>query len=218
MRKIIIFGTGSLAQISCFHLSKMNPGIVAGFVVDSKYKSSDSLMDLPVTTTEKMLDIFPPESFELLIAIGYSNMRNRLTTIERLSLKNYNLTNLTSEDGCDGNINGVNNIIMPGCIIEPFANIGSHNIIWSGAHICHDVTISNNNFFAAGSIIGGYSNVSDGNFFGFGAIVKENTNILPETLVAAGTVIIKDTEASSKYIGVPGRKTDDLSNSGVIIT
>jgi len=217
MRKIIIFGIGSLAQICCYHLSKRNPGIVAGFVVDSKYFSSDNLMGLPVTTTEKMLDIFSPESFELLVAIGYSNMRNRLTTIEHLSTKNYNFTNLIPEDGCDGTINGVNNIIMPGSIIEPFTNIGSHNIIWSGAHICHNVTISNNNFFAAGSILGGYTNVSDGNFFGFGAIIKENINILPETLIAAGAVIIKDTEACSTYMGVPGKKTNDLSSTGVII-
>jgi len=217
MRQIIIFGVGSLAQVCCHYLTNMTPNIVAGFVVDSKYKESDALMGRPVITTDEMLDVFPPDSFDLLVAIGYSNMRNRLSTIERLSTKNYNFTNLISDENCDGVINGINNIILPGSIIEPFTCIGNHNIIWSGAHICHNVTIDDNNFFASGSIIGGYTNVSNGCFFGFGSIVKENINISTETLVAAGAVIIKDTEVSSKYIGVPGKKIGDLSDTGVII-
>lgn len=174
-------------------------------------------MDLPVVSTAEAIAVFPPETSDMLIAVGYSDMRNRELVINRIASEGYTFTNLIPKDRCDGIINGNNNIIMPGSIIEPFVTIGSNNIIWSGAHICHDASVEDNNFFAAGSILGGYVNVSKGSFFGFNSVVIENLTIAEESFIAAGAVIINDTEPYSKYMGVPAKKTGEHADTGIVM-
>lgn len=217
MRQVVIFGTGSLAQVCCYYLQKRAPHCVGGFIVDPEYRNSDLLMDLPVASTENANNIFSTESFDMLVAIGYSNMRKRDYLISRMASSGYSFTNLVPDNNFEGNITGSNNIILPGSIIEPFTSIGSSNVIWSGAHICHDTVIGDNNFFATGSIVGGYANVSTGCFFGFGSVVIEKLTIADETLVAAGAVVINDTEACSKYIGVPAKKHGEHTDTGIIL-
>jgi len=216
MNKIVIFGAGSLAEMVCFYLERKTPNCVAGFIVDPEHLLQDSLMNLPVVSSENMGSIFPSASFDMIVAIGYSNMRARALVINRMRDTGYTFKNLIPESGCDGSINGTNNIIMPGSVVEPFATIGNDNIIWSGAHICHNANIQNNNFFATGSIIGGYTKIDNGCFFGFGSIVIENIKVSEETLVAAGGVVTEDTQAHSQYMGLPAKISDNHKGTGII--
>ena len=217
MNKIVIFGAGSLAEMVCYYLQQKTPNCVGGFIVDSEHIRQDTLMNLPVVTTENMDIIFPNTSFDMIVAIGYSNMRIRALIIDRMRNIGYTFRNLIPESGCDGTINGSNNIIMPGSVVEPFATIENDNIIWSGAHICHNATIQNNNFFATGSVIGGYTKINNGCFFGFGSIVIENIEVSEETLVAAGAVVTKDTQAHSKYMGLPAKISGNHKDTGIIL-
>ena len=217
MRKTVIFGAGSLAQICCYHLQSTSPDCVSGFLVDPEFRDNDTLMGLPVVSTGDMKEAFPAESFDMLVAVGYSNMRKRNSVANRMSSEGYRFTDLIPDNNYGGSISGSNNIIMPGSIIEPFASIGSNNIIWSGAHICHDTIIGDNNFFATGSIVGGYAKVSSGCFLGFGSVVIEKLTIADETLVAAGAVVTKNTEACSKYVGVPAKKSGEHADTGIIL-
>ena len=217
MNKIVIFGAGSLAEMVCFYLQQKTPNSVGGFVVDPEYILKDSLMNLPVVSSENMGSIFPSTSFDMIVAIGYSNMRTRSLIINKIHNLGYTFRNLIPETGCDGLINGSNNIIMPGSVVEPFATIESDNIIWSGAHICHNASIQNNNFFATGTVIGGYTTISNGCFFGFGSIVIENIEISKETLVAAGGVVTEDTQAHSQYMGLPAKISGNHKDTGIIL-
>jgi sugar O-acyltransferase (sialic acid O-acetyltransferase NeuD family) len=217
MRQIVIFGTGSLAQVCCYYLRKSESHCVSGFIVDPEYKDSNSLMDLPVASTEDANRLFPADTFDMLVAIGYSNMRARDAVISRMASNGYRFTNLVPENNFEGRITGSNNIIMPGSIIEPFVSVGNNNVIWSGSHICHDTTLGDNNFLAAGSVIGGCVTVASGSFFGFGSVVIEKLIISDETLVAAGAVVIRNTEPYSRYTGIPAEKTGEHADKGIIL-
>ena len=80
--------------MSCYYLQQIAPGSVSGFVIDSDYKSISTLMDLPVVSTAEAIAVFPPETSDMLIAVGYSDMRNRELVINRIASEGYTFTNL----------------------------------------------------------------------------------------------------------------------------
>ena len=71
MQKIVIFGTGDLAQRIFYYLKNSEDEVVA-FSANKSNIESDKLLGLPVVGFENVEKEYPPEEFSMFIALAYS--------------------------------------------------------------------------------------------------------------------------------------------------
>ena len=88
---------------------------------------------------------------------------------DKAKRKGYKLANFIHESVINNGFSiGENNIIFPGCVIEPFVEIGNNNIVWSMSLLGHDCRVGNHNYISAKCMVAGNAKVSDLCFIGNG--------------------------------------------------
>ena len=87
MQKIVIFGTGDLAQRIFYYLKNSEDEVVA-FSANKSNIESDKLLGLPVVGFENVEKEYPPEEFSMFICdgrVGNKGFQNALFPNEALS-------------------------------------------------------------------------------------------------------------------------------------
>lgn len=216
---LIIYGAGSFAKMMRYYFGKCTTHNVIAYCVDREFFLDNRFDGLPVVPFEVVEREYPASSYNMFVAIGYSNMRRREEMYTNAKKKGYTLVNFISPDAhIDESVSvGDNNVIFPGVHIEPFVKVGSNNIIWTSAVICHDSTIGSHSFFAAKSVVGGFSKVEDGCFIGFNSTIIQNITLAQETLVGAASLIRKDTQKFSINVGSPSKQVGTHAEEGIKI-
>ncbi|MFX0201154.1 MAG: acetyltransferase [Candidatus Hodarchaeota archaeon] len=218
-KKVIIFGNGKLAEL-VYCVGKEEGSLeVEAFTADKLYISGEHFLDLPLVDFETVLEIYPPEAFEMLVLTGYSKMRDRKDMYERAKAKGYNLKTFVSKHAtCYQSAGmGENNIIFGGVYMGPFGHLGNNNIIRPKTYVGHDAKIGSHIYIAPGCSIGGHCTIGTLSYIGIGATIIDNISVADETLIGAGSLVLKDTESCSKYIGRPAKKTGEHTDTGIII-
>ncbi|MEE9356696.1 MAG: acetyltransferase [Methylococcaceae bacterium] len=217
--KIIIYGTGPLAELMHYHFSQGSDYEVGAFCLDEQYKKADQFCQLPVVTFETVTQHYPPDSYPMFVAIGYSVMRNREQMFKKAKAAGYRLVNYISPHATarEDLVMGENNAIFSSSDIEPFVTLGNNNVVWTGTIIGHHAVVGDHNYISGGGGVGGYCKVGNLCFIGNGAIMVNNINIADETLMVSGTVILKDTEVASRYHGNPSKLIGKHPDTGIVI-
>tara|TARA_R110002012_G_scaffold106998_3_gene248612 strand:+ start:6394 stop:7041 length:648 start_codon:yes stop_codon:yes gene_type:complete len=215
----VIYGNGSVAELLLHYITKDSQDQVVAFTVDKEFAHGSEFLGLPLCPFEQLENNYPTEKYHLLVAIGYSNMRNRMTMFEKAKSKNYRLASyISTQASVDESATlGENSIVFPMVIIEPFSRIGDNNIFWSGCLICHHSEIDSHCFFASRSLVGGESKILQNCFLGFQSVVLQQLNIGAETLVAAGSLVTKHTQGSCQYRGTPAKKVSEHKTNGICL-
>ena len=92
MKKMAIFGTGSLARLAYIHFSNDSQYEVVAFTVNEKYLVNKKVFDLDVVPFEHIEQTHPPELFSMFVAIGYRKANKARTQIYNdYKAKGYNL-------------------------------------------------------------------------------------------------------------------------------
>lgn len=218
-KPLIIYGTGEFAQLMWYFFTNESDYNVAGFCVDQKYLKVNELCGLPVYAFEQVTERFPPEDFNMFVAIGYSVMRLRSVMYGKALQQGYDLVNFISPKAIvrDDLVIGSNNAIFSSCDLEPAVRIGENNIFWTRCILGHGVVIGNHNYFSGGVGLGGRCIIGDYCFMGNAALMVNDISIADETFLVAGTVIIRDTEPSTRYHGNPARRVGTHKETGIII-
>jgi sugar O-acyltransferase (sialic acid O-acetyltransferase NeuD family) len=217
--KIIIYGAGPLAELMLYHFSHDSDYEVVAFCLDKDYITAPQFCHLPLVDFEAVSEHYPPEDYQMFVAIGYSKMRNRPVLFNKAKQKGYRLVNFISKKALlrDNLHLGENNIIMSSCDIEPFVSIGNNNVFWTGSIIGHHAVIGNHNYISGGGGIGGNCIVGDCCFLGNAALTVNNVHIRDETYMISGTIILRDTETASKYHGNPAKLIGRHADTGIVI-
>lgn len=181
---------------------------VVAYCLDRDYIVESIIDGLPVIPFEDVEVAFPPSQYSMFVAIGYSTMRNRVAMYQRAKNKKYKLPNYISSSSVvePTTLIGDNNVVMQAVQIEPFVQIGDNNIFWSSSNICHDVVVGSHSFIAAKSIVGGFSRLGNNCFLGFNSTISHDLFISDESLVGACSLVISNTNAFSKNIGIPTKE------------
>ena len=148
MKKIVIFGTGELAQRIFFYLKDSEDYVVA-FSANKSNIDSNELLGLPVVPFENIQEKYPPEKFSMFIALAYSEMNKKRTRFfEQAKNKGYELYSYVhpSTKIWDEFEMGENCFILAENIIQPFVKIGDNVLIGSNNLISHNTIIENNCF------------------------------------------------------------------------
>lgn len=205
MSKVIIFGTGQIAEVIHFYLTNDSEHEVAAFTADGKYIKEKEFKKLPVVAFEDIEKNYDPQEYKMIIPISYKKMNKiRAEKYYAAKKKGYGfISYISSKATYYGTPVGENTIIFENNVIQPFSRIGDNTILWSGNHIGHHAEIGNHCFIASHVVISGAVKIKDYSFVGVNATIRDGVIVEKESLIGAAAAILKDTESGGVY--VPGR-------------
>lgn len=204
MKKLVIFGSGDIAQLAHFYFTSDSPYEVAAFTVDAAYLEASFFCDLPVVPFEEVAAHYPPESYDLFIALSYSKI-NALRKEKFLAAKalGYHLASYVSSRATvlnQGRI-GENCFIFEDNTVQPFVSIGDNVTLWSGNHIGHHSVIRDHVFIASHVVVSGGVEVGEQCFIGVNATLRDHIKVGERCVLGAGTLLLADAEPDGLYIG-----------------
>ena len=159
-KPVVIFGSGSFAQVAAVYLERDSPREVLAYTVDSDYVEADSFAGLPVVAYETLGEEYPPERVDLLVATGFRGVNTvRREIYERCKRAGYGFVSYVSSRAMvmSDHPVGENTFIFEANVIQPFAEIGDNVVMWSGNHIGHHSRIANHCFIASHAVVSGHA-------------------------------------------------------------
>lgn len=194
MKKVVIFGIGDSAELAKYYLETDPKYIdnyeVVGFCIDKEYRKEDVFLGKPLINFEDIEKIFPSEEYYLFNTLGYSKIN---TLREKKYLegkeKGYKYINYISSKAIVlGEVDGENNFIEEGAIIQPFSKIGNNNVIRYGSAIGHHSEIQNNCFIAPKVSIAGRVLIKNNCFLGINSTILDHLVLEERTLAGGGDI------------------------------
>lgn len=208
MRKLIIFGTGPIAEIAYFYFTHDTDFEVALFTVDKNYLSAETFCGLPVVPFEDIERKHLPNDHHMFIALSYTKMNDlREKRFCEAQSKGYCLPSYVSSKATvwPGLNIGENCFILEDNTIQPFVEIGNNVTLWSGNHIGHHTKIGNNCFITSHVVVSGGVTIEDNCFIGVNSTIKDHIKISYKSLISAGSWINKDTVEYGVYTTKPAK-------------
>lgn len=204
MKKLVIFGSGDIAQLAHFYFTIDSSYQVVAFTVDADYLDAATFCDLPVVPFEELTVLYPPDEHELFIALSYSKI-NALRKEKFLAAKalGYRLPSYVSSHATilnQGQI-GENCFIFEDNTIQPFVRIGNNVTLWSGNHIGHHSVLKDHCFIASHVVVSGGVEVGEQCFIGVNATLRDHIKVGERCVLGAGTLLLADAEPDGLYIG-----------------
>ena len=215
MAKIILFGTGDIAQIANYYFNIDSEHEVVAFTVDKEYIKETSYEGLPLVAFEEVEELYPSTEYKMFIALSYSQM-NKIREEKYFSAKEkgYDLVSYVSSkcSNMSQYPHGDNCFIFEDNTIQPFVKIGNNVTLWSGNHIGHHSVIKDHNFISSHVVISGHCTIESNCFLGVNATLAHKITIARETLLGAGAIIAKNTEEKGIYVPPRTIKLDKTSD------
>jgi len=215
MAKIIIFGTGDIAQIANYYFEIDSEYEVVAFTVDKEYIRSTKIEGKPVVAFEDINQIYPNQEYKMFIAISYTNLNKiRETKYNEAKQKGYTLVSYISSKcsylsqyAC-----GDNCFIFEDNTIQPFVKIGNNITLWSGNHIGHHSTIHDHNFISSHVVVSGHCIINSNSFIGVNSTIGHQVEIGRENIIGAGSIITKRTNDFEVYVPAKSIKLEKSSS------
>ena len=196
MKKIIIFGANDLGRLLKYYIMKDETREIAAYTMNKAYITEDCFCGLPVVPFEDVEKHFPPNAFEILIAVGNSKMNKvREKIFGECKTKGYTVASFI-HSSCSVHTNdiGEGNILLENCLLYPFSKLGDGNLLWDHVLISHDCKVGNFNTFSSYADLCGYVTIGNNGYFGKHCILNDRVKIADYTLVGAAAYVKKDTE------------------------
>lgn len=194
-KKLIIFGNTNYARLVAHYLKQEYE--ICGFTVDKAYIEGNTFEDKPLIDFESIIDLYPPQEYNMFVAVGYSK-RNKLREeiYKRVKNKGYSCINYIHPSCIVPHdiIIGENCILFENVVVQPFVQLANNIIIWSNATVCHDSRICDNVFIGSNACINGFVIVKNNVFLGANSTIRDHVQVEEETLVGCGVAINQNTE------------------------
>ena len=203
-KKLVLFGDSAFAEIAFEYFTFDSEYEVVAFTVSQEFITKNELFGLPIIPFEEIENQFPPNKYELHIALVYNSLnRIRRQFYHEAKEKGYNLANyISSRAFIWRNVTmGDNVFIFEDNTIQPFVKIGSNNVFWSGNHIGHHSEIGSNNFISSHVVISGFCQIGDNNFFGVNSTIGNNLIVGSDCLIGSSVHLVKNVPSGSLMKG-----------------
>ncbi|CAD2245922.1 acetyltransferase [Xanthomonas arboricola] len=217
-KPLVIVGAGEFAQIACEYFQHDSDYTVVAFSVERDFLLRPTLAELPVVAYEELEQRYPPEQYEVFVAIPATQL-NRLRTrfFQDMLRRGYRCASYVSSRAFvwrNAQI-GANCFLFEGNVIQPFTRIGDNCILWSGNHIGHRTVVQDNVFIASHVVISGYCEIGRGSFIGVNATLSDKVRIAADNIIGAGALVTRHTDAERVYVGSPARAVAGRSSFDV---
>jgi sugar O-acyltransferase (sialic acid O-acetyltransferase NeuD family) len=214
-KSLVIFGLKEMAELAFFYFSKFSQYEVVAFTVDADYIVEPTFCGLPVVPFEQLTESYPPERYELFIALAYSKL-NLIRKEKYLFSKQmgYVLASFVSPHATVLNNNqiGDNCFIFEDNTIQPFVTLGNNITLWSGNHIGHHSSIGDHCFIASHAVISGGVEIGESCFIGVNATLRDHIRVGERCVIGAGALLLADADADGVYLGAATERSRVPSN------
>ena len=217
MARLVLFGAGDIARLAHYYFSRDSEHEVAGFAVDDEYRQTEEFLGLPLVSSSRVVDAFPPEEFQAFVALSYARMnRLRAEKFGWMCGLGYRCVSYVSSrcSFLTEHPVGANCFILEDNTIQPFCRIGDNVTMWSGNHIGHDSIIEDHCFISSHVVVSGWVRVRSYCFLGVNSTLGNNIEIGARGLIGAGAVIVKNTQEGGVYLPEKARllskRSDEL--------
>jgi sugar O-acyltransferase (sialic acid O-acetyltransferase NeuD family) len=202
-KRLIIFGVGKIAEVIHYYASNECKFEVAAFTVNKQYLDVESFQGLPVVSFENIENTYPPDQYDMFIAIGYHDLNKvRENRCKEAISKGFNLVSIVSpRSNLPANVvHGWNCFIMPPAIIHPCVKLGNNVFIWNGAMVGHHSIIEDHCWLTSCCNISGNVHFGSNVFMAVNATVGHSVKIGKNCFLGANTLITKDLEEEKVVI------------------
>lgn len=203
-KPIVIFGTGPIAELAKYYFSCDEGRSIAAFTVDGQFVEADTFCGESIVPFEDLRGLFPPETHDLFIALGYTKLNSvRRQKFEEAIALGYTLPSYISPRATilnDYRV-GANCFILEDNTVQPFVRIGNNVTLWSGNHIGHHSVIEDHVFIASHSVVSGNCRIGEASFLGVNATLRDSVSIGSRCVIGAGALILSDAEDEGVYMG-----------------
>ncbi len=203
-RRLVIFGSGDIAQLAHYYFTTDSSYDVVAFTVDAGYLKETTFCGLAVVPFEDVINVFPPSDNELFVALGYSKLNGlRKEKFLAAKAKGYKIASYISSRASvlnNGQI-GENCFILEDNTVQPFVSIGNNVTLWSGNHIGHHSVIRDHTFIASHVVVSGGVDIGEQCFLGVNATLRDHIKVGDRCVISAGALLLGDAEQEGVYIG-----------------
>jgi sugar O-acyltransferase (sialic acid O-acetyltransferase NeuD family) len=180
-----------------------SPHEVVAFTADADHIAKSEFHGLPVVPFEDLPSRYPPDDFQMFVALGYQNMNSlRATKYRQAKDLGYTLISYVNSRASNfGRIPlGDNCLVLENAVLQPGATIGNNVFVWSGNHIGHHARIEDHCYIAGQAVISGSTTIGPYCFIGVNATIGHEITIGRESFVGANCFLTKNAEAKSVFV------------------
>jgi sugar O-acyltransferase (sialic acid O-acetyltransferase NeuD family) len=196
MKKLIIYGTGLVAEVADFYFRTDTDYEVSAFTNAAEFVSEKEFAGRPLVPFEELEGAYPPGEHDIFIALGYNKTNQiRQARYGEAKGKGYTCaTYISPRASYYGTPVGDNCFILEDNTIQPFVKIGNNVTLWSGNHIGHHSTIRDHVFISSHVVVSGNCDIGENCFLGVNATLRDNIRLGRFVVVASGAAVMKDCE------------------------
>jgi sugar O-acyltransferase (sialic acid O-acetyltransferase NeuD family) len=196
LKKLVIYGTGLIAEVAEFYFRVDSDYEVCAFTNAAEFINHGSFQGKPLVAFEKLEDAYPPAECDVFVALGYAKTNKiRQARYSDAKAKGYACpTYISSRASYYGTPVGDNCFILENNVIQPMVRIGNDVTLWSGNHVGHHSTIMDHCFVSSHVVISGGCEIGENCFLGVNATIRDNIKLGRFVVVGSGAVVMKDCE------------------------
>ena len=195
MDKVVIFGTGKIAEVACSYFEQSSQYQVAAFTCDREYCADHLFLNKSCVPFDEVATHFPANEYAMFIALGYHQLNAlRAERYHQAKAQGYRLVNYVHANAYvpQGVVLGDNCMILDGVTIQPGARLGSNIALWSQVVVGHHSHILDHCWLASGAAVGGGSRIGQSTFVGLNATIGHEVQIGERCLIGAHTLVTKN--------------------------
>lgn len=213
--KTILFGMEETADVMDHYFTHDSEIDIVAFTVDGDYMKEDAHNGRPVVAFENIKREFPPEEYQVFVAIGFQKMNSvRAEKVSKLKKMGYSFASYLSSRAYayNGFVLNPNTFIMEHNTIQPFVDIGENTILWSGNHIGHHTIIHDDCFISSHAVVSGRVTIGARSFIGVNSTIRDGVTLGEATMVGAGALVLRNAHDKAVFIGDETKAKDRLTS------
>lgn len=209
MNRIVIVGAGGHARVLIDVLASR--GVTPLGVVDPRTEPGTLVSGVEVLGDDTWLDTHRDDDLFVVIGLGSTgSVALRESMFDSLRSGGFTVTGCVHQStiiGAGCRIDATAQI-LPGCVINNSATIGTNVVVYSGTIVEHDCVVGDHAYLSPGVTLCGGAHVGRSSFVGAGATVLQGVHIGANAVVAAGAVVTRDVADGATVMGVPAKVVD----------
>lgn len=202
-KPLVLFGCGKIAEVVLQVLKQAGDREVVAVCADREFLPGDRWQGLPTVAFEDLPAQFPPDRFDLFVALGYQQMnRLRADKCQAARALGYTLASVIDPVARlpADSVHGDNCFFMGPLHVHPCVSFGSNVFMWSGAIVGHHSSIGDNCWITSGASIAGVVDVGQDSFFAINSTVAHGVKVGARCFVGANALITRATEDDQVFV------------------
>jgi sugar O-acyltransferase (sialic acid O-acetyltransferase NeuD family) len=201
MASLIVFGTGSFAQVARFYFERDSPHDVVAFTVDEP--GEPRFDGLPLIPFADIAERLPPGEHAMFVAVAYGRGNHlRAEICARARALGYELVTYVCSRATHwgDTVMGDNCFVFEDNTIQPFVTLGDGVVLWSGNHIGHHAALGDYCFVTSHVVVAGHTKIGDYSFLGVNATLRDGIAVGRDNVIGAGALIMRSTADGEVYV------------------